>query len=102
MRLISLAVVAVSIFSIAGCAADAEPAKTTQNQTPAVLDDGPPAPEPYDFQWEAKQQQARVGTDPIVQQANDLTKHRIVNTEAEQIVNGFTTHRNDIQPEPRF
>jgi hypothetical protein len=104
MRLITtLAVVSVSIFALAGCAADAEPTNTnTQNQNPPVEPlDEEGAPAPYDFRQEAANRAKRVGTDPLLRDAVTDPDHRIVNTEAEEIVKGFG-RSNNILEEKRF
>lgn len=104
MRLITtLAVVSVSIFALAGCAADAEPTNTnTQNQNPPAEPlDEPGAPAPYDFRGEAANRAKLVGTDPLVREAVTSPEHRYVNTEAEEIVKGFG-RGNNILEEKRF
>lgn len=86
-----LAVLSVSIFSLAGCAADAEPSGTsTQNQNPpneALIEEANPSP--YDWQTEAAKSARRVGPDPLLDEAVVGPSIRYVDTETEDIVDGF-------------
>ncbi|MBS2013555.1 MAG: hypothetical protein JST00_11740 [Deltaproteobacteria bacterium] len=93
-----LAVLSVSIFSLVGCAADAEPSGTnTQNQNPpneALIEQATPTP--YDWQSEAAKSARRVGPDPLLDEAVAAPSVRYVDTETEDIVKGFGKKPNGL------